>query len=253
MLETTPTPATEEGADVSRPWGLPQGLGAILLSYAVAVVGGAILVTFFRTFYTHHPLASEIVAYQFLALGVAISAVAFIFMPFQVGPAKLCFTYPGSRNLALAALAVIPIIIGVAAIAGLFDALFPWYHLHGNAKESIPVSHRGATRVKEVLTIVWAGIEVPLVEETLFRGILYQGLRHAFARRLPKHGAIFAAAAVSGLIFGLLHFEPHTAPILVFVGFSLAYVFQYGRSIYCSMIVHGAINTLAVIQLFGSA
>jgi len=253
LLETTPSPVTKEGAEVSMPWGLPQGLGAVLLSYAVAVVGGAILVTFFRTFYTHHPLASEIVAYQFLALGVIISAVTFIVMPFQVEPAKLGFTYPGSRNLALAALAVIPIIIGVAAIAGLFDALFPWYHLHGNANESIPVSHHGATRVKEVLTLLWAGIEVPVVEETLFRGILYQGLRHAFARRLPKHGAIFAAAAVSGLIFGLLHFEPHTAPILVFVGFSLAYVFQYGRSIYCSMIVHGAINTLAVIQLFGSA
>ncbi len=253
MLEATPTAATEEGTDILAPWGLAQGLGAILLSYAVAVVGGAILVTFFRKFYTHHPLGSEIVAYQFLALGVAISTVAFIFMGFQVRPAKLGFTYPGSRNLALAALTVIPVIIGVAAIAGLFDALFPWYHLHGNAKQSIPVSHHGATRVKEILTVLWAGIEVPLVEETLFRGILYQSLRRAFARRLRKHSAIFCAAAVSGLIFGLLHFEPHTAPILVFVGFSLAYVFQYGRSIYCSMIVHGAINTLAVIQLFGSA
>ncbi len=238
---------------MSTPWGLPQGIGSIVLSYAAAVVGGAILVTFFRNFYTRHPLGSEIVAYQFLALGVAISAVVFIFMAFQVGPAKLGFTYPGSRNLVLAALTVIPIVIGVAAIAGLFDALFPWYHLHGNARESVPVSHHGATRVKEILTVLWAGIEVPLVEETLFRGILYQSLRHVFARRLPKHGAIFCAATVSGLVFGLLHFEPHTAPILVFVGFGLAYVFQYGRSIYCSMIVHGAINTLAVIQLFGSA
>ena len=96
----------------------------------------------------------------------------------------------------------------------------------------------------------WASIEAPLVEETLFRGIIYQGLRNYFARWLTVRGSIAAAALVSGIAFGLAHFEPRTLPILAFVGVVLALVFQYARSLYASVLVHGIFNFLAVYSVF---
>ena len=61
---------------------------------------------------------------------------------------------------------------------------------------------------------------------------------------------IAAGAIVSGLAFGLVHFEPHTLPILAFVGIVLALVFEYSRSVYASFLVHGTVNFLAVLSVF---
>jgi membrane protease YdiL (CAAX protease family) len=92
-----------------------------------------------------------------------------------------------------------------------------------------------------------------LVEETLFRGIIFQGIARFSSRWLNEHLSIFVGAVVSGVIFGLAHFEPHTLPILVFLGVALAYVFYYSRSIYSSMLVHGSVNAIAAISVFHGA
>jgi membrane protease YdiL (CAAX protease family) len=54
---------------------------------------------------------------------------------------------------------------------------------------------------------------------------------------------------VSGVLFGAAHFELYALPILAFLGFALAYVFQYGRSIYASALVHGIINFLSTVTI----
>jgi len=100
--------------------------------------------------------------------------------------------------------------------------------------------------------LVRQGIEAPLAEETLFRGIIFQGLRNLCSRWAPNGVAIFLAALVSGVVFGLAHLEIHTLPILALLGIVLAYVFQYGRSIFASALVHGLVNILAVISLLQS-
>jgi membrane protease YdiL (CAAX protease family) len=121
--------------------------------------------------------------------------------------------------------------------------------VHGNVRELGNTIHGHPGAVEKILIVAWAAIEVPLTEETLFRGIIFQGLRTFFDRWIPYSVAVFVAAAISGTLFGLAHGEPHTLPILIFVGMALAYIFQYGRSIYASAAVHGLINALAMITL----
>lgn len=234
------------------PWGIGRAVGALIVTFACAVGGQIILYALAAGYLKKHQIVANILSYQFLLAGVVLSAVVLILIPYRIGPRALGFRFPGWNTLGMAAVSVVGIMFAVAALEWLFNTLFPAYHLQGNAKQLFPGQHKHLGIVLEVAVVIWAGIEAPLAEETLFRGILFQGMRDTFSRRMPGWAAILIAAVVSGSLFGLAHGEFHTLPILVMLGIILAYVFQLGRSIYASMVVHGLINTLAVIALLHS-
>lgn len=246
---TEPAPISREvpaEENWNVPWGLGSVLGAILIAFASFVAGSNIV---YQAAGLHPPIQWAIIGYQSLTLGVLISAILLVLFAYHVTPRALGYRWPGWSTMAAAALCVVLITAGAYVIQEIFNALFPGFNVHGNVRElgSSIKGHPGV--VAKVLIVAWASIEVPLTEETLFRGIIFQGLRSFFDRRLPYHLAVFIAAAVSGTLFGIAHGELHTLPILIFVGIALAYVFQYGRSIYASALVHGLINALAMISL----
>jgi membrane protease YdiL (CAAX protease family) len=82
------------------------------------------------------------------------------------------------------------------------------------------------------------------VEETVFRGVLYQWLR----KSLP----VWAAAGISAAIFAAAHAIPTLFPWLFVTGLALAFVFEYGGTLYCSMLLHGLINGVNVAMLIGT-
>lgn len=92
-----------------------------------------------------------------------------------------------------------------------------------------------------VLLFVSIAVVAPLVEELVFRGMLFQLLR----RSLP----LWAAVILSALVFALLHLIPVLIPTLFLFGVALALVFHYTRSLYCSICLHMLINTVAVIVI----
>ncbi|MCA1598534.1 MAG: CPBP family intramembrane metalloprotease [Chloroflexi bacterium] len=189
-------------------------------------------------------------SYQFLTFGVVVSALAFVLLRYRTGPRALGYRFPGWQTLGLSALAILPVYAAVAVVYAAFHAFAPSYHLAGNAKDVFGVSARHVSLVKLIAVLLFVGVEVPLTEETLFRGILYQGLRNTFSRFAPYNWAIFLAALLSGVIFGLVHGEIHTLPILVLLGVVLAYVFQYARSVYASALLHAVVNVSAAIAYF---
>jgi membrane protease YdiL (CAAX protease family) len=244
--ESTP-PVSADPRFVS--WSIGTALGSFGLAFVIYVLGEAILEVVGRGLYDRDQIVFSIVAYQFLALGVAVSVGWLIIRRAGSGLEALGFRFPGILPLMRALLALIPIFVGVALISAAFSTFFPGYHLQGNAKQELPVgNHVNAARA--VLILVWAAVEAPLVEETLFRGIIFQGIARFSGRWLNEHLSVFIGAVMSGLIFGLAHFEPHTLPILVFLGVALAFVFYYSRSIYASMLVHGAVNAIAAVSVF---
>jgi membrane protease YdiL (CAAX protease family) len=234
------------------PWSVGTALSAFALAFVIYVIGDTILAVVGKGLYDRDEIVFSIVAYQFLALGVGVSVVWLIIRRTGAGLEALGFRFPGILPLMRALLALIPIFVGVALISAAFSTFFPGYHLQGNAKQELPVgNHVNAARA--ALILLWAAVEAPLVEETLFRGIIFQGIARFSSRWLNEHLSIFVGAVVSGVIFGLAHFEPHTLPILVFLGVALAYVFYYSRSIYASMLVHGTVNAIAAISVFHGA
>ncbi len=95
------------------------------------------------------------------------------------------------------------------------------------------------------LGVVFAGVLIiavaPVSEEVFFRGFMYGGLRS----RLP----VWAAAAVSGAIFGLLHYtDPDSiavVPQLALLGVVLAWLYERTGSLWPAIVLHVINNAIA--------
>jgi membrane protease YdiL (CAAX protease family) len=195
-------------------------------------------------------LLGEAITYQGLTLGVLLSVTTLIFGRYDASPELLGYRFPGWNELFLSAATIIPVYAGVLVLYGAFQTFAPGYHLAGNAKDVFGVGSRHMSALDLIGLIAFVGIEVPLTEETLFRGIMYQGFRHTASQRLSRVWAVLVAALVSGLIFGLAHGEIRTLPILWFLGVVLAYVFQRTNSVYGSAALHAMVNTSAALVYF---
>jgi membrane protease YdiL (CAAX protease family) len=185
-----------------------------------------------------------------LVLGVILSVLVLLVPRLHVGLSALGYRRSRwGRVVGTVGFGLIAAAVGVGLVEAAFSAFFPAYHLQGNAKQIFPSSLRTVGLQKQLLILAWVAVEVPLAEETLFRGIVYQGLRHVLRRWLSYRQAVLGAALVSGFIFALLHYEPHTLPILLVVGVILAYVFELSGTIAGSVALHGLVNGLQVVLL----
>jgi hypothetical protein len=86
-----------------------------------------------------------------------------------------------------------------------------------------------------------AGVAAPFVEEFVYRGFLF----NALLRYLP----VWAAAVVSGALFGISHGSPSAALPLAGSGIVLAYVYHRTGSLTASMVTHATFNLINVALL----
>ena len=86
----------------------------------------------------------------------------------------------------------------------------------------------------------------PLVEETIFRGYVYAGLRTRLATP--------AAAVLSAGMFAFAHLNmaPSGLAAVALVGVLLAYLYENTRSLWPSVVVHAFHNTLAFLVILGA-
>ena len=92
------------------------------------------------------------------------------------------------------------------------------------------------------LMLLLAGVVAPLVEEILFRGLLYGWLRS----RLP----IVLAVVVSAAVFAVAHVIPILVPARFVVGIILAVAYDLSGSLWLSILLHSLQNSLAVVLIF---
>lgn len=90
------------------------------------------------------------------------------------------------------------------------------------------------------LLILFIAVIGPIVEEVVFRGVLYSVLKR-------KMG-VLAAALLSGFMFGLLHRDLELLPQLTIMGFVLAIVYERTGRLSASIVAHG-INNLASVLI----
>lgn len=262
MFEARPDSArsVDERGEGAR-WGFGIGVSAVLLAFGIYIVGTLVLVNAARiagaTSNTRpHELELTLFAYQFLVLGVAISAYLLILGKYRLGAPTLGFHFPGWSAMGACATAAVGILIGVLLLTIVENALLPGFKVHGNADVLFPKNELHIAALEKVLVFLMVAVEVPLTEETLFRGILFQGARTTAQKHVSNGLAIACAAIVSGAIFGAAHLsdprELHTLPTLILLGICLAYIFQNSRSVYGSALVHGIINGLAAVTILAS-
>ena len=94
----------------------------------------------------------------------------------------------------------------------------------------------------QIMVFVAVVILGPLAEELTYRGLL-----HRLARGI---WGPWRAAAISSLVFGIIHFQPWLLFGLVGVGLVLAFVFETTRSITACWFTHAVHNAVSLLLMF---
>lgn len=92
-----------------------------------------------------------------------------------------------------------------------------------------------------VIELAFGSGVVPVVEELLFRAVLF-GL---FRQRL----SFLYAAALSSALFAVVHEVSAWLPVFV-LGMGLAYLYERRRSLWTNALAHGTLNALSFVALF---
>lgn len=101
---------------------------------------------------------------------------------------------------------------------------------------------KGFSWLNFVSVFIVGAIIAPIVEEMLFRGLLYQWLR--------SHTGALGAILLSGAIFSVVHIYPVLFLPLFVVGVVLAAVFEWTRSLWITITLHFFQNAMAISLLF---
>ncbi len=101
---------------------------------------------------------------------------------------------------------------------------------------------QGFTWLNFVLMLILVGVIAPVVEEVLFRGLLYRWLRF----RLPLILAVLFSAA----IFSAAHVILPLMPVLFVIGVLLALAYEFSGSLWLPILLHAMQNSLAVSLIF---
>jgi membrane protease YdiL (CAAX protease family) len=100
----------------------------------------------------------------------------------------------------------------------------------------------------EVLFI--ASVVAPIVEETMFRGVLYRHLRAASGGWRPALSVLFSAVVVS-FLFAVIHPQGFLmVPALMALALAFTLMREWRGTVLQSMIAHGINNAVATVLLF---
>ena len=93
-----------------------------------------------------------------------------------------------------------------------------------------------------LLLVVIAAVEAPLMEEALFRGVIFRGL----GTIMP----LWAALVLSGLVFGIIHVNAATLVPLWFLGAAFAWLYWRTKSIFAPITAHLLFNLINLVLVF---
>jgi membrane protease YdiL (CAAX protease family) len=180
--------------------------------------------------------AVESMAGQLAFYAVAISATLLVLAARRnIEVRAIGWRAPSRRWLA----AAIPLtLLGLAlagALAGIAQQMLP----HAQNSQCISVRNQYGHSVLLALPVVC--LAAPVVEETVFRGVLYGWLRGV----LP----LGMAMLVSGAVFALAHAVTLLFLPLLGLGVLLAWIYERSQSIWPGVVVHALFNLVGIIDI----
>ncbi len=239
-MDTTPAPVAVT-APARVPW---RGRDLLYAAVAGFVLAFFLAVPFaLATFGRGRELSFAHLAGIGIAVYVALFASTWYFALRQRGGtlADAGFRSVDPRTL----LKMVPVTIGVMGlIAGVVAISATFFGDVPTAQDQIVGGATSITLVEFAWLFALGAVAAPIVEEFLFRGIVYRLLRD----RLPVLGAV----VVSAVAFALLHLIIPLIPALLAMGIVLAALVQRYDSLYPAILVHALNNGVALIALYAS-
>jgi uncharacterized protein len=136
-------------------------------------------------------------------------------------------------------LASVPLAIAGLAIAGVLAGIAQSLFPQAVNPQCVTVRQQYGHSILLALPVVC--VAAPIVEETLFRGVLYRWLRGV----MP----LGAAMAISGAAFALAHAVALLFLPLFGFGILLAWIYERSRSIWPGVLVHALFNLAGIIDI----
>jgi len=140
--------------------------------------------------------------------------------------------------IVVAGLAVLGAAIAVFVVVSIF---FPAVNLD-QAQEL--VFTQATTPLELILSFIALIIIAPVVEESVFRGLLLPG----FARNF----GLAAAVVISAVLFGAIHWQLNVGIITAIMGVLLGWIYLKSQSLWPAIMFHSLKNLVAFILIFSS-
>lgn len=163
-----------------------------------------------------------------------VFAIIYWFVRRNGGPSAFGFRRPTAQEFGLAMLATIAMIVVVDGSAEVLSAL--GVKMHGEAKDLMPT---GSSPLYMALVLFLGAILAPLAEEGAFRIIALRTMMP----RMP----LWAAVAISSVLFAMAHISITTLLPLTLGGVVLAILYVRTGNAWLSMITHGTFNGIAIV------
>jgi membrane protease YdiL (CAAX protease family) len=212
-------------------------LGLVCASIAVLMGGGHAPIRTGRNLQlTSGLLVAQIVAY------IPLLATALPLLPFVARRTleEIGLRRPTVNDVRAAAVGSVAMYVFAEAAA-----LLQKFALHVEGTQQA-VRLFGTTHDRTLLwgLIVLAVLIAPVVEEVIFRGFVFNALL--------RYLNVGLAAVLSGIVFGIAHFDSTALFPLACGGIVLAVVYYRSGSLTASMLTHGAFNALNVALVFAT-
>ncbi|WP_088189515.1 type II CAAX endopeptidase family protein [Desulfosporosinus sp. FKA] len=137
----------------------------------------------------------------------------------------------------------LPNILGIYGISWLFNIAYAIFlYKQGMSPPTTDVYTKllgQSSGVTLFLNLILAGVLAPLVEETMFRGLIFGSLRTYCGK--------WTAAVISAAIFSGLHFQAYGFIPRFILGIALVYLYDKYKSLYPNVALHSLNNIIATL------
>jgi len=138
---------------------------------------------------------------------------------------------------------VLPKILGLYALTWVINisyAIFLYQHGLTPPETDVYTKLLGqATWYTLILNLILAGVLAPVVEEVLFRGVVFGSLQAYFGK--------WTSAVLSAMIFSALHFQAYGFFPRFMLGMILVYLYDKYKSLYPAIGLHALNNIVATL------
>jgi membrane protease YdiL (CAAX protease family) len=221
-----------------RPWKLEAVMG-LLAGWMLAMVVGLLISQAFMRLIPGNPIAGNLflqfVISTFFLHGVGLIMVQVFLAHHGVGWGE----FLGWRKLRLKSfgqvilltLIVLPVVLGLNSLSGI---LLTKVHVAPVEQESMKVLQISITLGQRIVFGLGAILLAPLVEESIFRGILYPALKDLGRPRV--------AVLASSMLFALIHFNLMTFVPLFLLALGLVWLLEMTETLIAPIIAHACFN-----------